>query len=137
LDLFKAKRMADEKIGGFDCYVLVEVMKPIKLPKTKVTDAVESGTTTITFWIGKKDHLIHQCRSVTTAHPIPVINFTDEAIQFQLTQRNKPVTPENMTAMRLELDKMTKLTEQNGMVVTETHENVVLNKKFLPADFIP
>jgi hypothetical protein len=66
------ERLADEKIGGTDCYVL--------------TREPQTGKT-ITYWIGKQDFLIHQVRT----------DISDEAMQAAWTQATKG-TPETMAS---------------------------------------
>jgi hypothetical protein len=70
-----------------------------------------------TLWIGKQDFLIHQVRTVTSA----------EAMKAALAQAAKALRPE-MAA------RMPKI-EPQGVTSTETHDNIVVNQKFSPADF--
>jgi len=90
------KQQPDEKIGDVDCYVF----------------SSESKGRTKTLWIGKKDFLIHQVRTVTSA----------EAMKAALDQAAKVtgVRPQNTSS---------------GITSTETHVNIVVNKQFSPSDF--
>ena len=76
----------------------------------------ESKGRTKTVWIGKQDFLIHQVRIVSSAEAM-------KAIMAEATKRN----PE-MAA------RMPKI-EYTDSTATETHENIVVNQKFSPADF--
>jgi hypothetical protein len=71
---------------------------------------------TRTLWIGKDDFLIHQVRTVTSA----------EAMKAVLAEAAKH-TP----AVAANLPK----SEPTGIASTETHSNIVVDKKFLPEDF--
>jgi hypothetical protein len=71
----------DERLGGVDCYVLRSVTVPAKLPGQGALP--ESGgklKTTTTYWIGKRDHVIHQARTtmagatMTETHRDIVVN---------------------------------------------------------------
>jgi outer membrane lipoprotein-sorting protein len=90
------KRQANGKADDADCYVFTSELK---------------GTAK-TLWIGKKDFLIHQVRTVTSA-----------------------------AAMKAVLDQAAKTTgvhpqaEPHEITSTETHTDIVVNKEFLPADF--
>lgn len=94
----REKQEPDEKVGNVNCYVFTRELK---------------GRTR-TLWIGKKDCLIHQVRTIMSTE-----------------------------AMKAALDKSAKITgihSQNvpsGMTSTETHVDIVLNKKFSPSDFRP
>jgi RNA polymerase sigma factor (sigma-70 family) len=97
-----AKRRADEKVGDVVCYVFTSDLK---------------GQTR-THWIGKKDLLIHQVRTVTSAAAM-------EAAQAEAAKRNPEI------AARLPKSK------PQGITSTETHENIVVNQKFADKDFVP
>jgi hypothetical protein len=90
------KQQADEKVGDVDCYVFTGELK---------------GRTR-TLWFGKKDFLIHQVRTVTSA----------EAMKAALEQAAK------VTGVRPQL-------APQGITSTETHVNIVVNKQFSPSDF--
>jgi RNA polymerase sigma factor (sigma-70 family) len=89
-------RRADEKVGEVVCYVLTS----------------ESKGRTRTLWIGKKDFLIHQVRTVTSAEAMKAA--LDQAAK--VTGVHPQITPQGITS-------------------TETHMNIVVNKTYLPADF--
>jgi hypothetical protein len=62
----------------------------------------------------------------------------DEAIKKSLKMQNKPATPEAIAAMRPQMKanmEQLKSGFESGVVSTQTHENIVLNPKFSPADF--
>jgi len=134
------RREADEKIGGVDCYVVVSVLDADKLlgnakmPKNPMVDLKSLGTTTTTLWIGKKDHLIRKSKT-TTAGMSAAMKFTDETLKLTLERQKKPVTPENLAALRTQIDNSMVQAKNSGVVFTETQENIVVNQKFLSADF--
>jgi outer membrane lipoprotein-sorting protein len=132
----ETKRQADEKVGGVDCYVVVSVLDATKLkvPKSAAVDVKNLGTSTTTLWIGKTDHLIHKAKT-TTAGMSVAIKFTDESLKVQLERQKKPVTPENLAALRAEMENSMAQMKNSGFAFTETHENIVVNQKFSPADF--
>jgi hypothetical protein len=68
---------------------------------------------TNTLWIGKQDFLVHQVRRVISA----------DAMR-EIAARVPRMGPELFPAM-------------HGFTLTETHTNIVLNRKFSRADFIP
>jgi hypothetical protein len=68
---------------------------------------------TNTLWIGKQDFLVHQVRTV----------ISPEAMR-EMAASVPEMGPELFPAM-------------HGFTLTETHTNIVLNRKFSRADFIP
>jgi len=90
---FGESRQTDEPAGGVDCYVLSK----------------ESPGRTTTLWIGKRDFLIHQVRTVTRVEAMQGVENWD---------------PEMISHL-------------HGFTSTETHANIVLNKQFLRSDFVP
>jgi len=72
----------------------------------------ESQGRTNTLWIGKQDFLIHQLRTV----------ISTEAIQA--TAAKGPTGPKLIPTL-------------HGFISTETHINIVLNRKYSQSDFIP
>lgn len=94
---FSENRQTDEKVGPVDCYVFTR----------KLQDQMR------TLWIGKRDFLIHQVRTVTTA----------EAMQTLL---NRAVTGHHET-----------IPDIHGFTTTETHTHIVVNEQFLRSDFAP
>src|ERR1035437_1387372 len=132
------KKEKDETIGNVDCHVISSIINTSKMrAEGKLPEGMgEMGTATSTtlFWIGKKDHLIHQTQtSVDTASV--VLQMSDAAIKNMLEKQNKPATPEAIAAWRTQMDAMMKQVQGAKYVFTETHENIVVNQKFSPADF--
>jgi hypothetical protein len=131
----------DAKVGNVDCYVLSSTLDFSKIPD----NGGKPGLAATTLWIGKQDFLIHQCRtkyveqvdaSATSDQAI------DDAIKKSLEMQNKPVTPEAIAAMRPQMTAIMKQVQTtlkssfaSGVVFTQTHENIVVNQKFSPADF--
>jgi len=95
--VFSEYRQTDEKVGTEDCYVFSR----------------KSQGRTRTLWIGKRDFLIHQVRTVTTA----------EAMQALL---NRAVTGHHEI-----------ISDIQSFTMTETHTHIVVNKLFLRSDFVP
>jgi hypothetical protein len=64
---------------------------------------------------------------------------SDDSLKTILQRQNKPATPEAIAALRAELEaamKQASSSLKSGMFVfTQTHENIVVNRKFSPADF--
>jgi RNA polymerase sigma factor (sigma-70 family) len=127
------KRNSDEKIGNVDCFVISSTLPPIKLPNNTGI----SGTTMTTLWIGKQDHLIHQIQQTAEGMSITPPRETDSDIKTILERQNKPATPENIAALRAELEKSMKLAQNGKFVFIQTHENISVNQKFSPSDFAP
>ena len=131
----------DAKVGNVDCYVLSSTLDFSKIPD----NGGKPGLAATTLWIGKQDFLIHQSRtkyvekvddSATGDQAI------DNAIKKSLEMQNKPVTPETVAAMRPQMAAIMKQVQatlkssfESGVVFTQTHENIVVNQKFSPADF--
>ena len=131
----------DVKMGDMDCYVVSSTLDFSKIPD----NGGKPGTATTTLWIGKQDFLIHQSRTkyvekvdagATSAQAI------DDAIKKSLIMQNKPVTPEAIAAMRPQMIVIMKQVQttlksgfESGVVSTQTHENIIVNQKFSPADF--
>ena len=63
------------------------------------------------------------------------VKWTDAMLTAQLNRRNQPVTPDNLAALRTEMEKSQALAQASGFVFTETHEHVVINQKFSLSDF--
>jgi len=78
----------------------------------------ESRGRTTTLYIGKQDFLIRQLRTVTSS----------EAMKDALARAAKshPEVSGSMTQ-----------SDPQGIVTTETHENIVVDQKFSKADFVP
>jgi hypothetical protein len=90
-------RLADENVGGVDCYVL----------------STELQGRTRTLWIGRQDYLIHQVRTVTSA----------DAMREMLTAASNG-NDELISGIQ-------------SLTLTETHTNIIVNKPYARADFIP
>ena len=132
---------ADSKVGEVDCYVLSSATDLAKQPEKS-----KPGTASITLWIGKKDFLIHQCRTkyiekVSTS-AAPSDKEVDDAIRRSLEMQKKPVTPEAIAAMRPQMRDIMKQVQktlksgfESGIVFTQTRDNIVVNKKLSPTDF--
>jgi outer membrane lipoprotein-sorting protein len=90
----KEKRQADEKVGNVDCYVITG----------------ESQGQTKTLWIGKRDYLIRQIRTIVST----------EALRVDIANWIPDQTP-----------------YIHGFNWTETHTNIVVNKQFARTDFLP
>jgi hypothetical protein len=132
----KLTKLADEKIGGVDCQVVSSVIDPPMLPGgNKLPNNTGTfGPTTTKFWIGKKDHLIHQTQTILEGFSM-TMKFTDENLTAILKRQNKPATTEALAALRAEMDKTTTLAQNAKFTFTQTHENIVPDKKFSLADF--
>jgi len=135
------KKAGDEKIGSVECHVFSSVIDPNKLPgQGKIpNNGGQLGTMTTTFWIGKRDHLIHQTRMNMEGTTITLPRQSDDNLKTILERQNKPATPEAIAELRAELEKSMKLAQSamksGGFVFTQTHENIVVNQKYSPADF--
>jgi RNA polymerase sigma factor (sigma-70 family) len=135
------KKESDETIGGVDCCVISSVIDPTKLPNQgKIpNNRGKVGTITTTLWIGKQDHLIHQTWTIMEGATITLPQESDSNLKTILERQNKPATPEAIAELRAFLEKSTKLAlsalNSGKFVFTQTHENIVVNQKFLPADF--
>jgi RNA polymerase sigma factor (sigma-70 family) len=79
------------------------------------TSELKKGVTR-TLWIGKQDFLIHQVRNVTSTEAM-------KAVLAEAAKRN-PGMPARLQQI-----------ESLVITSTETHENIVVNQKFSPADF--
>lgn len=132
----------DGRLGDVDCYVVSSVLDFSKIPDNHG----KPGTASTLLWIGKGDFLIHQTRTkyvekVASNGP-PTEQAVDDAIKKSLEMQHKPVTPEAIAAMRPQMREIMKQVQttlkagfESGVVTTQTHEDIVVNKKFAPADF--
>lgn len=125
----------DDKVGDIDCHVLSIILEPMKLPNNMGS----TGKNTIKLWIGKQDYLIHKSQTITENAILPEIKMSDEAVKNALAARKQPATPEAMAATRAEMEKINREAQEKMMsgkiVVTQTQENITVNKKFSPSDF--
>jgi outer membrane lipoprotein-sorting protein len=134
---------SDARLGKVECYVVSSVLDFSKIPDNKG----KPGTASTMLWIGKEDFLIHQCRTkyvekVDTSAP-PTDQAIDDATKKALEMQHKPVTPEAVAAMRPQMKAIMKQVQttlkssfEAGVVTTQTHENISVNRKFSPADFV-
>ncbi|HXR47314.1 MAG TPA: sigma-70 family RNA polymerase sigma factor [Candidatus Limnocylindrales bacterium] len=138
---YPLQKEPDAKVSDVDCFVVSSVLDFSKIPDNKG----KPGTASTTLWIGKRDFLIHQCRTKyvekmdSSASSDQAI---DEAIKKALQAQSKPATPEAIAAMRPQMRAIMKQVQgtlkssfESGVVFTQTHENIVVNRKFSPADF--
>jgi hypothetical protein len=141
---YPLQKEKDAKVGDVDCYVVSSVIDFSKIPDNKG----KPGTASTMLWIGKRDFLIHQCRTkyvekVDSSAPQSDQEI-DEAIKKSLAMQNKPATPEAIAAMRPQMKAIMKQVQStlksgfaSGVVFTQTHENPVVNEKLSPAAFTP
>jgi RNA polymerase sigma factor (sigma-70 family) len=120
----------DEKVGGTDCYVISSSLGPMKLPN----NSGSSGTATTRLWIGKQDRLIRQIET-TVKGATPALKITDESLKTILARQGKPVTPEAIAALRVEVENSMKLAQKGKFVFVQTHENISVNQKFSRSEF--
>jgi RNA polymerase sigma factor (sigma-70 family) len=131
----------DEVIAGVDCYVVSSSRDPADLPNQgKLPGNMgKIGKKTTTLWIGKQDYLIHQTQTHLEGTSIKMPEFSDSQIKGMLKESNTPATPEAIAARRKLLDAASQqaqsLMTSGKFTFTQTHENIVVNKKFSPADF--
>jgi RNA polymerase sigma factor (sigma-70 family) len=131
---YPLQKEKDAKVGDVDCYVISSGM----IDLSKVPDIGKPGTVSTMFWIGKKDFLIHQTRTRYVEKADSSDQAIDEAIIKSLKTQNQPITPETVAAMRPQMKvimEQLKSGFESGVVTTQTHENIVVNQKFSPADF--
>ena len=124
----------EEMLGDVDCYVVSSEM----IDLSKVPNIGKPGKVSTTFWIGKKDFLVYQTRTRYVEKADSGDQAIDEAIKKSLKMQNKPVTPEAVAAMRPQMKAIMEQLKsgfESGVVFTQTHENIVVNQKFSPADF--
>jgi RNA polymerase sigma factor (sigma-70 family) len=127
------KKEADEKAGDVDCYVFSSKIDSTSLPK----NMGKVGTTSTTFWIGKRDHFIHQTRASMEGMSVALPPQSDANIQAILEHQNKPATPEAIAAWRTQMDAMTKQMQGATSILTQTHENISVNQNYSSVDFLP
>lgn len=130
---YPLEREKDAMVGGVDCYVVSNTTDFSKVP-----DIGKPGTASTTLWIGKADFLIHQSRTRYAEKVDSSDEAIDEAIRKALKMQNKPATPEAIAAMKPQMKAIMKQLQSGfaaGVVHTQTHENIVVNRKYSPADF--
>jgi hypothetical protein len=140
----ESKREKDGQIGNADCYVISRVVDAAKLRaegKLPNLGHIGMATSTDVLWIGKSDHFLHQIRSSLDPSSITTQpQLSDAEAKRMLELANKPVTPEAIALVKNGYGKAAKSALNTMMswkiVFTETHENIVVNKKSSPADFV-
>lgn len=128
----------DAEIGGVDCHAFTGILDSSKLPGGgKLPNGAGTvGKTATTFWIGKQDHLIHQVRQTIDTSSISMPAMSDETIKAALERLKKPATPAAIAAVRTQMPTAIKKILASKLVFTQTHDNIVVNQKFSPADFV-
>lgn len=135
------RKLKDEPVEGVDCFVLSIIIGAANLPNNGelADNAGKIGKRITTLWIGKQDYLIHQAQTIVEGASIALPRVSDATIEAMLKGQKKPVTPETMSAMRTQLETINKQVqnsiETGEIISTQTHENIVVNQKFSPADF--
>jgi RNA polymerase sigma factor (sigma-70 family) len=128
----------DENVGAVTCHVIsytVDANKFTGQAKTAAQKAGSLGTTTTTLWIGRRDHLIHQSRTVTEGMSLKLPPMSDEQIKSILEAQNKPATADAIAAFRARMEASMKQMQGGKFIFTQTHENIVVNPTFALADF--
>jgi hypothetical protein len=69
--VFSVTRLADEKVGDFNCYVF--------------TRGAMGATNTL--WIGKQDFLIHQVQAIAQMESMPAVTFTETHASIVLNRK--------------------------------------------------
>ncbi len=140
----ETKKEKDERIGGVDCYVISRVADAAQLHAEGMLPNMGNmgmAASTDVLWIGKQDHLIHQIRSsldLTSITTQP--QLSDAEAKRMLEQAKIPITPEAIARIKKGYENTAKsatriMIKSGKIVFTETHENIVVNQKFSPADF--
>lgn len=106
-----SQKQTSEHVGGVDCFVV---------------SSHKFGT--LTLWIGKQDYLIHQIRTIVEEFNAP---RSDAEIKAILESQKISATPEAIASVKTSMNQIQRM----KVVSTETHEHIVVNQKFSPADF--
>jgi hypothetical protein len=61
--------------------------------------------------------------------------MTDEQIKTIMEKAKQPATPEAIASFKAKMDAAMKGMQGQKIIITQTHENIVVNQKFSPADF--
>jgi len=118
------ERKPDEAIGDTDCYVITNDTRP---------EYSYGGTTT--YWIGKKDGLIHQHQSVMSK-AFKISHMTEADWTKYLKSENKPVTAEALATLKASETRSNAQTESELPIIsTQPQTQIVLNKSFSATDF--
>lgn len=128
----------DAKIGDVDCHAFTSAIDPSKFSSGgKLPNGMGTvGKIATTLWIGKKDHLIHQVRQTIDTSSMSMPAMSDDTIKTTLKNLKQPATPAAIAAWRTQMETAMKKAQGSKAVFTQTHENIVVNQKFLPADFV-
>jgi len=122
------KKERDAKVGGVDCFVV-----------SSSVDMGDSGKLTTRLWVGKQDYLIHEVQSIMEHISMPAIQISDTLVERALAEKNESATPEARAAMRTKIEKDMKNGQSQmasgKMIFTQTHENIVVNRRFSASDF--
>ena len=140
---FPLTKQQNEKVGEVDCYVIAAEADLSKYP-----EAGKPGSVSTKLWIGINDFLIHKT-SVRYFEKVDE-NFSqndeviDQAAKKTLELESKPVTPEAIAALRPQMREMMKQVQpilksafKEGILYTQTHENISINNSYAPTDFLP
>jgi RNA polymerase sigma factor (sigma-70 family) len=133
----KLTQEPDAIVGGVDCHVFTSKHDSSKMPGggKQPNNMGSTGQATTTFWIGKKDHLIRQTRMVMDTSHMTMPTMSDEQIKNILGKTGKPVTIEAVAFMHKTMEDAQRQLSLGNITFLETHENIVVNQKFSPADF--
>ena len=140
----ETKKEKDERIGGVDCYVISRMADAAQLHAEGMLPNMGNmgmAASTDVLWIGKQDHLIHQIRSsldLTSITTQP--QLSDAEAKGMLEQAKIPITPEAIARIKKGYENTAKsatriMIKSGKIVFTETHENIVVDRNFSPADF--
>jgi hypothetical protein len=132
----------DDAVGNVDCYVVSS-----EVDLSQASEAGKSGTVFATLWIGKSDFLVHQTRTryeeTVDEKAMSSDAAIDDAIKKSLEMQKKPATPDAIAAMRPQMRTIMKQVQSTlkarfkaGLVMTQTHENISVNRSFSPSDFV-
>ncbi len=133
------EKEGDENVGGVACHVFSYKLDAAKTltgeAKVYAAKAGNLGVTTTTLWIGKQDHLIHKSRTITEGLSMNLPPMSDDKLKTMLESQNQPATPEAIRALRTQMADMMKQMQGAKIVLIQTHEHIIANPKFSPADF--
>jgi RNA polymerase sigma factor (sigma-70 family) len=130
-------REPDEKAGGVDCFVISSTIDLTTSPDTSKFPVNVKGVKQMktTLYVGKEDHLIHQTRQNIDLGATPNLLMSDEQIKTMMEKMKQPTTPEAIAAFRAKMADAMKGMQGQNVIITQTHENIVVNQKFSATDF--
>jgi outer membrane lipoprotein-sorting protein len=130
-------REPDEIAGGVDCSVISAAIDLTTSPDTSKFPVNVKGLKQVktTLYVGKEDHLIHQTRQDIDLGATPNLLMSDEQIKTIMEKAKQPATPEALAAFRAKMGAAMKGMRGQKVIIIQTHENIVVNQKFSPADF--